>query len=1301
MKIWGVAMRKQRRSAVFTSLLMLSSILTVGLAAGLDGDNDGIDDAVDDCPYAWGNSSIDFTGCPDSDGDGNPDTVGAWEGDWTESSRSLYDNSGSSRAIAWASDSVHLVGSGGGNVILYNGAGAKISTLVSISENVRSLDFTANDSYLAVSGYYDNSQNHAWVLVLEMDWPTKTATVIQNLSSQHSGDVFAVEWSNNGDYLYTAGADNLIRKFATNNWTLVDSYSRLDQIYNIAISPDDRLIASVHGYEVSVFWTSNGTVFFNHVNHSGITLAVAFSPDGKWVVTGSDDTWIHVYNTTSGNRHTGWDAGSRDINQISFDPTGSFFVVANDGYSGYVYQTSDWTYIDNFGSFGTSNQNRGTRAVEWSPDGLKIGFGQNRGRTAVYILPEGHHQLKGDVTSQLMLNRWRYNYLMEGKPLSQENQTTSQMTQNLCNGEDIIGANYSFKENLANPFANYSTSGLLDCTSTNRELLEVPIGRMPASFFVKSGGQAEACLKRIGGLSMAQLRYLVSDASVSTLAQPGWAPGMIWASIVPNDDSDGVKEWSDFDSSCPQEGIHVYQRWDNRSVPMMIGRLLTCAGCQFEEDFFSSTSSRYRFTEQTRSDILYAVSQNDESIGFTEMRAAENYSGIWIVPIADNWTHSAKDHIAAGGVTISPSFDNSSNGTYPVQSDYNFILNRAQQDDRMMLMNWMLSDAGQNEWDSMGFVRLGILARVDAWARLGVDATALLPDTDGDEIWDGDDDCPGTWTGWQVDAVGCAQHQIDSDGDGYYNHEDDCVNVSGSSLWPELGCIDSDGDGWTNSSDSFPSDFSQWADNDSDGYGDNLSGLNADDCPLFAGNSTNDRLGCADTDGDGWSDEDGDWSLTDGADHFPNDATQWRDSDGDGYGDNYSFTIDESGLRIQNGDAFDDDITQWSDRDGDGFGDNGIGQASDDCPDAAGTSMVDSVGCPDDDGDGYSNTADMFPNEVTQWFDTDADGYGDNWAGANPDQCVETPSFEVPYVNEDGCGPSERDSDSDGIMDDIDQCPSTPIDQAAFVNMNGCSEAESDDDGDGVYNTIDGPDGIYKDDATQSADSDGDGFGDNPNGTDGDACPQMHGTSDKDRRGCLDSDGDGYSDPGGGWGISDGADAWKNEATQWSDFDGDGYYDNYDNPAWTASREEGWPGKYVAGARIGDKCPLNASDSAYPDPGCPTKQGTILDYGNSDASDGGLPIMLIVIIFLITSGIVGLVVAIVMKQQKPKKKKKSSQRSQQSVTVDSALSGEALEPPHWEIQGVVGDDGFEWLEWPEQSDVWWFREESGYWAQWE
>ncbi|MGB2121358.1 MAG: hypothetical protein ACPH17_07005, partial [Candidatus Poseidoniaceae archaeon] len=75
-------------------------------------------------------------------------------------------------------------------------------------------------------------------------------------------------------------------------------------------------------------------------------------------------------------------------------------------------------------------------------------------------------------------------------------------------------------------------------------------------------------------------------------------------------------------------------------------------------------------------------------------------------------------------------------------------------------------------------------------------------------------------------------------------------------------------------------------------------------------------------------------------------------------------------------DAFPLDNTQWHDMDADGFGDNSNGQNADDCVDEFGTSTIDRLGCVDSDGDGYSDLNDEMINDPTQWVDTDGDGFG-------------------------------------------------------------------------------------------------------------------------------------------------------------------------------------------------------------------------------------------------------------------------------------------------------------------------------------
>jgi hypothetical protein len=95
-------------------------------------------------------------------------------------------------------------------------------------------------------------------------------------------------------------------------------------------------------------------------------------------------------------------------------------------------------------------------------------------------------------------------------------------------------------------------------------------------------------------------------------------------------------------------------------------------------------------------------------------------------------------------------------------------------------------------------------------------------------------------------------------GDG--NGPDDCPTAAGNSTEDLVGCGDTDGDGWSNShemqvNDYFWEDPTQWNDMDSDGMGDNPDGTNGDQCPTQTGPESN--LGCPlDTDSDGVIDDD-------------------------------------------------------------------------------------------------------------------------------------------------------------------------------------------------------------------------------------------------------------------------------------------------------------------------------------------------------------------------------------------------------------------------------------------------------------
>ena len=467
-------------------------------------------------------------------------------------------------------------------------------------------------------------------------------------------------------------------------------------------------------------------------------------------------------------------------------------------------------------------------------------------------------------------------------------------------------------------------------------------------------------------------------------------------------------------------------------------------------------------------------------------------------------------------------------------------------------------------------------------------------DSDGDGVGKYSDKFPNDVTQWS-----------DSDNDGYGdspsgNNPDGCVTQVGNSSWPVLGCPDYDTDGWSDARDRFPGDFTQWNDSDWDGYGDNTTGFQPDSCPNTYGASNRNAagaingngavFGCLDTDFDGFSDTiddctnqygDSVYGITDGQNVS---YIGCSDSDRDGYAD-----IDDP-CSLQYGSSWLDRLG-CADTDGDGISD-----LRDPSPNSA-TNSTD-----DWDGDGYSdlrtwtnanglqywiNGTDVFPNDQSEWNDSDNDGVGDNsdvfpndsnessdldedGIGDNSDECM----FE-PGNSTDGETLGCPDRDGDGWADKSDAFPYNPTEWL-------------DSDSDGVGDNTD----AFPDDASETSDSDGDGVGDNT-----DKFPD-------DSSETVDSDADGVGDNSDAfrydpteWRDSDGdlvgdnADAFPNDASETLDSDMDGVGDNAD--AFPNDASETLDSDMDGVGDNTDQCPSSPGDKNTIPIGCPDRDGDL------------------------------------------------------------------------------------------------------------
>ncbi len=113
-----------------------------------------------------------------------------------------------------------------------------------------------------------------------------------------------------------------------------------------------------------------------------------------------------------------------------------------------------------------------------------------------------------------------------------------------------------------------------------------------------------------------------------------------------------------------------------------------------------------------------------------------------------------------------------------------------------------------------------------------------------------------------------------------------------------------------------------------------------------------------------------------------------------------------------------------------------------------------------------------------------------------------------------------KDTDGDGIMDDVDQCIDVPEDKDGFQDEDGCPDPDNDQDGildakDSCPNAAEDVDGFQDDDGCPDLDNDKDGLPDTKDQCPDDAGPvELNGCPDKDGDKIIDSQDECPTEPG-------------------------------------------------------------------------------------------------------------------------------------------------------------------------------------------
>lgn len=136
------------------------------------------------------------------------------------------------------------------------------------------------------------------------------------------------------------------------------------------------------------------------LGHSGEITCAAFSPDSRYLVSGSQDKTLILWDVESGKELRSFRGHGDQVNAVAFSPDGSMIVSGSGGKYVNDGQVKVWNAMSG-GEAMSIKLKRQVTSVTFSPDGKLIAAGMNTGKFGVWDLESGKElkslRTKGDA----------------------------------------------------------------------------------------------------------------------------------------------------------------------------------------------------------------------------------------------------------------------------------------------------------------------------------------------------------------------------------------------------------------------------------------------------------------------------------------------------------------------------------------------------------------------------------------------------------------------------------------------------------------------------------------------------------------------------------------------------------------------------------------------------------------------------------------------------------------------------------------------------------------------------------------
>jgi WD40 repeat protein len=182
-------------------------------------------------------------------------------------------------------------------------------------------------------------------------------------------------------------------------WTALNNHREemvlqgdLGAVRSVAFSPDGRHLITASEDGAALWDVATGARHRTLVGHDGSVRSAAISPDGQHIVTASDDATARVWNAASGEVELALRGHDAPVHYATFSPDGQVILTASEDHSVRLWNTSSGDALAVL-----AGHDQAVTFADFSPDGRLVVSASQDGTTRLWDVATGQitHVLQG------------------------------------------------------------------------------------------------------------------------------------------------------------------------------------------------------------------------------------------------------------------------------------------------------------------------------------------------------------------------------------------------------------------------------------------------------------------------------------------------------------------------------------------------------------------------------------------------------------------------------------------------------------------------------------------------------------------------------------------------------------------------------------------------------------------------------------------------------------------------------------------------------------------------------------------